>query len=131
MLSIMSALIVDASSFSRASLQMILGRQKLDDAGVETADEAITLLAEWAQAGSRFCQFSVAYIDWNLGGSSGVELVDEICSRSELACVQIVMLDDAPSAERSFLKPFALAAYLAKLVDGPTVIKSLEQALRN
>lgn len=115
----MRALVIEDSKPMRSILDGMLGEAGISVVLAADAEEALTRLEEDPD-------FDFALIDWNLPGLSGLELVKEICHRSELAGIRLMMVTTETEigrvqealeagAHEYIMKPFDKEMLLEKL----------------
>jgi len=115
----MRALVVDDSRAMRAILKKIMTEAGFEVSEAAHGGEALAILDEGGAA-------DVALVDWNLPEMSGLELVEAVRTRTELAPMRVIMVTTeiereqmakalAAGADEYVMKPFTAQALLDKL----------------
>jgi CheY-like chemotaxis protein len=123
----LSVLVVDDNATSRAILLTQLARGGVQGEAVEDAARALAELRARAAAGRAY---PVALLDWQMPGSSGVELATAIRADPALAATRLMLLSAAgPLPDLVAVSAVGFAAFLNKPVREAQLHRALARVL--
>ncbi|MCW5978910.1 MAG: response regulator [Bryobacteraceae bacterium] len=119
-----SILIVDDNDASRRAMENMLRRR---GAKVDTAESAAAALGRLEEAAAAGTPFTVALVDWDLAGTSGFELAEQVQNRPDFSEPKVIMLTSTAweREEPERRRQSRVAAYFMKPVRERDLLEAL------